>query len=513
MSQPNDFQVLITADEGYTAFEQAVVCAVDRIDMGFRVFDPRTELTSDEGKEIGKTWADLLVFKLNAGVKISIQISDFEPIVRPYLHHLSWKSFSVLTAIAELSENPENLRASVIDHPARVGSLPRLALWPKVQTQLSQTCDELNAMPAKERLEMLRFMPRFTQLVQDIDGNLSPNRKQLSPMMPVTHHQKVAVVDDEHLYIGGLDLNARRMDSEMHHGPAEDTWHDVQLLIRDRSLAKSARRHLDWFVQECAGAIDIEPPAGLLRTLSVARQKGEAYLSPEMGDTGILDRHLELIQKSEKLIYMESQFLRDPVLADALAQRATEAPDLGLICLLPAAPIEVAFEGAEGLDHKYGEYLQAKCLKKLEQAFGDRFFCASPAQPTERAGTDRSVLAGAPIIFVHSKVSIFDDQAALVTSANLNGRSLRWDTELGLEIKELAQVSEIRQRVMGAWLPSDADENFTDGALDTVARWRDLAHANAATSPRSRLGFLLPYERKAAEKFGAPLPGVPAEMV
>ncbi len=48
-----------------------------------------------------------------------------------------------------------------------------------------------------------------------------------------------------------------------------------------------------------------------------------------------------------------------------------------------------------------------------------------------RTRHDRDRLGGAPMIYVHAKVSIFDRSAAIVSSANLNGRSLRWDTEAG----------------------------------------------------------------------------------
>lgn len=40
----NDLQVLVTAREAYPVFEEAVLAATERVDMGFRIFDPRTPL-------------------------------------------------------------------------------------------------------------------------------------------------------------------------------------------------------------------------------------------------------------------------------------------------------------------------------------------------------------------------------------------------------------------------------------------------------------------------------------
>lgn len=144
MAPLNNLQILVTADEGYRAFEKAVVSANTRIDMGFRVFDARMALLTDEAQQFGSTWADLLLAKLDAGVDITIAISDFDPVVRPDLHRSSHKSLSILFAIAEISVGPGKLQASVEDHPARVGWAARIALWPKVQVEIDQTCKRLN---------------------------------------------------------------------------------------------------------------------------------------------------------------------------------------------------------------------------------------------------------------------------------------------------------------------------------------------------------------------------------
>lgn len=509
----NDFSILITAKEAYPRFEAAVMDAQRRVDMGFRVFDPETPLLSDRGCEVGKTWADLLVDALDRGVKLNIVWTDLDPVVRPKMHRDNWRACRVLKEAAERSKNADLLTAHVSAHPARTGWAPRALLWPKIRDEVRQVCDWLNAMEPDDRSQSLEDMPGLQPLVKQTDGKLAPKLAQSPQMIPASHHQKVAVFDDKVLYIGGLDVDRRRHDTPRHRIAPEKTWHDVQVIMTDPVRARAARQHLRRFETECDGKRIVVPPKGLLRTLSRKRPYEGVSMSPETADTGIFDRHVELIERSEHLIYLENQFLRDPQIADALVARAKAAPDVGLILMLPAAPQEVAFEGDEGMDQKYGEHLQVQCLNRLKQAFGDRLFIGSPAKPEKGEGNARDVLHGAPIVFIHSKVSVFDDFSALVTSANLNGRSMRWDTELGIEITHPEQQAHLRDRVMGAWLPRDADETMTAPVAETVERWRELAEANLAAAPEKRQGFVLPYNLERAADFGSPLPGIPVEMV
>lgn len=514
MTKLKAFDVLITAQEAYPALERAVIGAKDRIDMGFRVFDPRTALLSRRAREIGDTWVDLLVAKLDEGVRISISLTDFDPVVRAEMHAGTWKALRVLQGIAEMSKNPNLMQARVYDHPARVGWAPRLVLWTKIMDQLRATCSWLGALDLNARKDVLRSMPRLQGMVcENDDGSFAPVQANIPPMIPVTHHQKVAVIDDRWLYIGGLDLDRRRLDSPEHKTAAAQTWHDVQAILHDPDRARAARIHLDRFQRECAGECAVRPPAGLLRTLSVRRTTQDTHLSPRVCDTSILDAHLDQISKAEQFIYLESQFLRDPVLTDALVERAETAPDLGIVVMLPAAPLEVAFDHDEGLDMRYGEYMQAQMLTRLQDAYGTRLFIGSPGQLRASTSNDRAAICGAPMVFIHSKVSVFDNRSAMITSANHNGRSMRWDTELGIEVTDPEQVEMVRKRVMGTWLPDNAPDRMTEPGRKTVGLWRSLAQQNANTDPAERRGFVLPHDVEASVKFGQLLPGVPVEMV
>ncbi len=536
-------EVLLTASEAYPAFERAVLEARAEIWGSFRIFDPLTRLRSPEARRVGDTWFDLLADALRRGVAINLVLADFDPVARPSLHRGTWASLRRLWAAAEAAgADAAPLRAIAAMHPAVTGALPRAAVWPQVQASLGRTARWLNAQEPGPRAAALRDMPGLSHLLRtDAGGQVHPRRWHLPRLHPATHHQKLAVFDRRRLYIGGLDLDERRWDTPDHDRPEAETWQDLQLLV-DGPVVAEAQAHLESFLAVTAGQAEPAPPRRLLRTMSRPQRRVLGGFSPEAVVQEILDAHEMLALRARELIYLETQFFRDTRLARCLAKAAREQPGLGLILILPAAPEEVAFGRVWGLDTRFGEHLQAKCLGILEKAFGPRLFVGGAAQPRRQArpsrgpgqagpegkdgpeeyadgepqdrpldGVGRGRLDGAPIVYIHAKVSIFDD-AAIVSSANLNGRSLRWDTEAGVHLTDPQEVRHLRDRVMRHWLPKDPDPRYLD-PRQAVTMWRLLALRNARLPPDRRDGFILPYDIEAAERLGRSVPGVPEAMV
>ncbi len=505
-------QPLLTASEAYPAFERFFLTAQDRIALGFRIFDPRTRLHSPEGLAIGVDWFDLIVHTLARGVAIDITLSDFDPIVRPDYHQRAWRCLRILLAAAEASGHARLLRARVALHPSRTGRASSLALWPKSHGYLSKTVTRLNTLPPPERTRALLEMPLLKPHLALTDtGDVRLRPLVLPRLTPVTHHQKVAVADGARLYVGGLDLNDRRFDTPEHDRPASETWHDTQLLI-EGPVADAAEAHLASFLDTVRDGTPPPPQGGLLRTLARRRSKGAGFLAPMPVLSEIATTHEAWALAARRLIYLETQFFRDRQFARTLARAARATPDLGLILILPAAPEDVAFKDNDGMDARYGEFLQAKCVDILRRAFGDRLFMGSPAQPKAAGETGRAAIYGAPIIYLHAKVSIFDDRAAIVSSANLNGRSLRWDTEAGVLLDRPEHVADLMLRCHSHWFGGPAPDEFIDPDR-AVRAWRAQARANARVAPDSRQGYLLPYTAAPARRFGRNLPGIPEEMV
>lgn len=502
------FDVLITAAEAYPALEALFMEAEDEIRAGFRIFDPWTKLRSDAARRVGETWFDLIAATLDRGVRITLVLTDFDPVVRPAMHSGTWQSVRGIIAAGEASRHPENVTVRAAMHPSRVGFLPRLLLAPKSLKEIRDKLADINGKSKTEKEDYLLHVPHLRPLVRWAKDQLRP-RITPPPLVPVTHHQKLAVFDNKTLYAGGLDLNDRRYDTPEHQRAADQTWHDVQVIV-DGPVVQEAADHLRSFEAVVHGA----PPnktQHLLRTMSARRKLDLPYLSPLPVVDEVAERHKDLISRSSRLIYLETQYFRDRTLARHLAKRAKQVPDLKLVLILPAAPDDIAFEDSPGPDVAYGEHLQVQSIKIVRDAFGNRVFIGSPAQPRSVAPDGRATHFGAPIIYLHAKVSIFDGMAGIVSSANLNGRSLAWDTEIGVQTEGTDEVELLRRRCFEHWQGKGVDPSFLD--LDTAQpRWADRARDNARRAPEDREGFILPYLVDPAEKDAYDLPGVPAEM-
>lgn len=507
-----DLRVLVTAGEAYPAFEKRVLAARKEILLAFRIFDPMTRLRSDAARDLGlETWADLVEHKLREGVTIRAWLSDFDPVGAPELHEICWHSIRILCGVREAAgDGAAPLELFACLHPARIGALPRLLLQPLVRMRLRKARLGLDELPQERRINAMAERPHLRRIIEHPRGQVD--------LHPASHHQKVAVFDREWLYVGGLDLDERRWDTPKHDRPVQDTWHDVQVLVHDPDLAQAAATHVASVPDVVAGQDAPPETPGLLRTLSRRHTEGNFWsMSPRPVAQELQDRHLERIARAERLIYLETQFFRDRKIANALVRRAEQAPGLAVILVLPAAPEPIAFLRRPGMDSRFGEHLQAHCLRKLRRAFRGRHLIASPAQTRETNGkdtdVDRAEIHDAPLVYLHSKVSIFDDTAAIVSSANLNGRSMRWDTEAGIEVTHAQEVAAIRTRVMGAWLPADDRGEAALSPSQALPHWKRLVMANRDLPPAKRRGLLVPYDLKAVQEAGTPVPGIPEEMV
>ncbi|AZL58538.1 phospholipase [Tabrizicola piscis] len=511
-------RILLTASEAYPALERAFLAAQTEIWASFMVFDLQTRLRSPEALAIGKTWFDLIVHVLNKGVALNVVISDVDPIARAEMHRAATRHLRLFSAAAAVANPGAKLKILRPCHPAETGALVRLCIWPYVMKKLFRLSGWLNNLAPDHRAAALRDMDGAVRNLRlRKDGTVGIRLWSLPRLFPVVHHQKLAVIDRRLLYIGGLDLNERRYDTPNHRRAGDQTWHDVQLMIEGPVVAE-AQDHLETFQDVIEGRKQPTKTRRLLRTLSLPSRHSLWNFGPKPFISELQTAHRILAQRSRQLIYMESQYFRDVRLARVLAEAARRSPGLNLILILPAAPDDVAFEGKKALDARYGEAMQARSLRIIRKAFGSRLFVGSPAQPRPALpdGKDdangRSTLHGAPLVYVHSKVSVFDQDAAIVSSANLNGRSLRWDTEAGVYLSAKNDVIELRYRTMAHWLPADiGPDAFEDATAAKV--WAQLAWQNAGKPPSQRRGFLLPHDFAAAEAFGRELPILPPEFV
>jgi phosphatidylserine/phosphatidylglycerophosphate/cardiolipin synthase-like enzyme len=364
-------------------------------------------------------------------------------------------------------------------------------------------------------------------------------------LWPATYHQKFVVVDGVRTIIGGLDLDERRWDDRRHRQRANQTWHDISALIEGPAAGDAAahfsllwnrelpryRSTVEEWTDGCGQALMLDPlneagtpplpPATGGATVQLARTMSRRNSSPfAIGPHHFIRElkaaHRSLIASARKLLYIEAQFFRSDDAADWVEAALRASPELQVIILVANAPEEIAFEGqTDNLAHRHGEYLQARALGRLLTRAGrDRvgLFTLAKQEPVKASEREfeetRGTAYGSGLIHIHAKLLVADDRAVLMSSANINGRSFEWDTELGFIWTEPGDaIAQFRLRLWEQLLggPVSPDMN--------LAGWRDIARHNAGAEPEARRGFILPYQLGRARRFARPYFFIPDDLV
>jgi phosphatidylserine/phosphatidylglycerophosphate/cardiolipin synthase-like enzyme len=155
--------------------------------------------------------------------------------------------------------------------------------------------------------------------------------------------------------------------------------------------------------------------------------------------------HLRSIAEAKRCIYMENQYYTSPLIAAALARRLAE----------PDGP-EVVLIGTEHspsfFDQATMDRTRVRFIETLKRA--DRHGRLQAYSPVTTLGR---------IIIVHGKLTIIDDRLLRIGSANINNRSMGFDTECDLSFEATgpvgrgnrAEVGRLRTRLLAHWLGCD----------------------------------------------------------
>lgn len=540
---------LIEAVDMYPALEQLVLGATSHVELAFRIFDPTTRTRSDEAKALGLAdWTAIIRHVVMKGVNVRLLLADFEPVMAHDLHAGSWKTFHVLRDMSASlpDDRRDGFEMVVIQHEGEIGWGWRHLLRLPMRFQIARVLEELHRRgPDIEAL--LHARPGLWPRHRIVDGRARHRPGPPPRLWPSTYHQKFAVVDDRVAILGGLDVNERRWDDHRHAQSAPETWHDISCRLEGPAVADCAEHfrrlwnaEMPRFRAIAAEWMDgtdrklvldpldpIErapvppPPAGearvqVLRTKS-QRDPGLFAFGPRPHIRELEAAHRKIIFAAERLLYVEAQFLRYRPAAHWIVERARQVPELEVIMLLPNAPEEVAFEGNKHPAHRHGEWLQAKALGHLRRHLGDRLGVFSLARPApanaveQEHAPDRGTAFGSGVIHVHSKLLIADDAGCLVSSANINGRSFKWDTEFGMLWQDEPTIRRFRQRLWQLLLDLPGPADFPlEQALE---RWREIALGNVRVDPSERQGFVIPHQIGRTRRFGRSFWFVPDDLV
>jgi phospholipase D1/2 len=312
-----------------------------------------------------------------------------------------------------------------------------------------------------------------------------------------SQHQKLVLVDDALAFSGGLDLTIRRWDTPAHEaenphrvdpaGAPYRPFHDVQIMVDGaaaRALGDLAK--MRWRAatsEDMAGvAAETDPwPAGFAPDFTNV-QVGIARTLPGIGQEGVREvEHLFLdsIATAEHEIYIENQFLTCARIADAIATRMRERPQLETLIVVPLSHDSWLAENTM----RQGRMRFMRVL--AETGVGDRVRLAYPhvdaPEPTDT--------------MVHSKVMAVDDRFLRIGSANLNNRSMGTDTECDLAIEAESashrnSVLAVRNRLLAEHCgvtPSEVERLLAGGEslLGASRRLSDRGHSLRDVSDRA----------------------------
>ncbi len=272
------------------------------------------------------------------------------------------------------------------------------------------------------------------------------------------HHEKAIVVDGHVAFVGGIDLTAlagNRLDAQQHPPRGTIGWHDVATRL-EGPIVGDVFDHLRLRWHEVTGerlaAIDV-PAAGETEAQLVRTVPEQVYDGLPRGDFRILEAYTRALRSAERLIYLESQFLWSPEIAEILAAklRSPPADDFRVVVLLPSKP-------NSGNDDSKG---QVAVLVDADGGAG-RFLACTLYQHG----------LGDPV-YVHAKVGIVDDRWLTIGSANLNDHSLFNDSELNVVTCDPRLARETRLRLWAEHLEREDVDGEPHDVVDRI--WKPLA--------------------------------------
>jgi phosphatidylserine/phosphatidylglycerophosphate/cardiolipin synthase-like enzyme len=272
------------------------------------------------------------------------------------------------------------------------------------------------------------------------------------------HHMKLLVIDDELAFCGGIDMTVGRWDTSEHRdkeprrrspmGFAQGPWHDATTCISGpaaAALGELARTRWRYATGENLHKIDRGDqiwPDGLDIDLSDV-EIGITRTAPKYEDrpqiSEIETATLAMIASARHSLYIESQYFASRRIAQALAARLQEQDGPEVLIVNP--------KGAEGwLEAKTMDTARIRLMKLVRDA--DRFDRFRVLYPVNE---NRSP------IYVHAKIMIADENILKLGSANLNNRSMGFDTECDIAIeaqdeKTVQTISNIRNTLIAEHL-------------------------------------------------------------
>jgi phosphatidylserine/phosphatidylglycerophosphate/cardiolipin synthase-like enzyme len=530
---------LIGGMQTFAAIEKAIAEAKESVHMAYWTLDPSIKTTAEIEAE---TLLELMRQTIERGVTLRIVIADFDPVIGTTFHRDAWKAYRKLMAIADGLDTSvaDRLQVMCSRHDTRWGPVARTAAQPILRAQLHQKIDAINAEDGiDDRLDRVRDAPGLWPFIDMKDGRAVAKTTAFPGFYPAAHHEKLCVIDDRTVFLGGLDITEKRKDDWDHDN--DFPWHDVACRLEGPVAAFFARHFRSRWNEEFMKAAT--PPDGIarlpwrnnvselqtevadihavkggtssvkpLRTMS-KQSRSWWSRSPRTQITEIRDTYFSIFDQAERFLYIENQYIRSTAAAEALAKRARENRKLELILVLPLMAEDAFVEDEPNIATRHGQYLQEKNTDILRDAFGSRLGIFAMQMPRQKDLPDPEEDEAEEIIentiYIHAKTLVCDDHTAIIGSANLNDRSLLIDTETAILWQDETAVRDYR---VALWQHAlDLDTSDWDGSF--LKRWKAIAKANAKGDPDERSGFAVPFPKRHLDAHARKSWLVPDELV
>jgi phosphatidylserine/phosphatidylglycerophosphate/cardiolipin synthase-like enzyme len=258
-----------------------------------------------------------------------------------------------------------------------------------------------------------------------------------------SHHQKFVVIDGRLAFVGGLDLCAARWDERDHRvshplrveagGSPYRSFHDVQSVHTGPVALQLARLFRERWKFVSFEELELQFPAAdvhwtLEPTISIAatqvaisRTQTEASCSAK-SIFEIRALFSDAIAAAERLVYIENQYFSSEAMFEALVARMRDRrrPPLDIVLMIAKDAEAFVEQLSIGI-------VQSRLIRRLRETAEETghhvgiYYPASVGSGGEELET-----------YIHSKLLLVDDRFLTVGSANMNNRSLGYDTELNV---------------------------------------------------------------------------------
>lgn len=245
-----------------------------------------------------------------------------------------------------------------------------------------------------------------------------------------SHHQKIAVLDDKLAVCGGIDMTMDRWDTREHkehdrrrhrpHGRRYRPWHDATMMLEGdaaRQLGLLSRERWKRAGGEELSKVDIpgdslwpEELAVQFRNVEIGISRTRAQHDGRGEVREIEQLLLDQIAAAKNFIYSENQYFTSPKIAEAITKR-----------LLETDPPEIVFVQPDAADG----WLEQQAMDHARNCL---LHSIAEIDHKGRFGLFVPYNGDSPI-YVHAKLTIFDDRVLRIGSANFNNRSMGLDSE------------------------------------------------------------------------------------